>query len=68
MDPSTREEFSVNQPGEILLRGPNVMKGYFGKSSESEQAFEDGWFKTGNLDILGLFSFENFVGKLFQIF
>ena len=44
---STRAEVSTNKSGEILLRGPNVMKGYFGKASASEKAFENGWFKTG---------------------
>lgn len=35
--------------GEICARGPMIFKGYYKRKEETEEAFEDGWFKTGDL-------------------
>src|SRR4051794_5354105 len=39
----------LGEVGEIAVRGPNVMKGYWGKPEETSQAIPDGWFRTGDL-------------------
>ncbi|NGN62324.1 long-chain fatty acid--CoA ligase [Streptomyces sp. A7024] len=38
----------VGEPGEVLVRGPHVMPGYWGLPEESAAAFADGWFRTGD--------------------
>jgi long-chain acyl-CoA synthetase len=35
--------------GEIVIRGPNVMKGYFGREAETAQALRGGWFHSGDI-------------------
>jgi long-chain acyl-CoA synthetase len=42
-------EMPVGEPGEIVLRGPNIFKGYFKNPKETEKAFASGWFHTGDI-------------------
>jgi long-chain acyl-CoA synthetase len=39
----------IAEDGEILVRGPSVFKQYWNKPKETQEAFVDGWFKTGDI-------------------
>jgi malonyl-CoA/methylmalonyl-CoA synthetase len=49
VDPETHQDLKPGQTGEIWLKGPNVTPGYWRKPEETAMAFEQGWFKTGDL-------------------
>ena len=42
-------EVAKGEPGELCVRGPLVMRGYWNKPAETEEAFEQGWLHTGDV-------------------
>jgi len=42
-------ELKIAPDGEILTRGPHVMKGYYKKPEENREIFAEGWLKTGDI-------------------
>jgi long-chain acyl-CoA synthetase len=49
LDPETGQPVETGQPGEILIRGPQVMQGYFNKPEETAHALANGWMHTGDI-------------------
>ncbi len=43
------EDLPLGKVGELLVRGPNVVRGYWQKPEATAQTFVDGWLKTGDL-------------------
>jgi long-chain acyl-CoA synthetase len=57
--PLPNVEVRIAEDGEVLVRGPSVFQQYWNKPAETQEAFMDGWFKTGdigNLDADGFLS------------
>src|SRR5882672_3546856 len=57
--PLPNVEVRIADDGEVLVRGPSVFRGYWNRPQETQDAFVDGWFKTGdvgNLDSEGYLS------------
>jgi len=40
---------ATGEVGEICIRGPNVMLGYWGRPDETAAAIQDGWFHSGDI-------------------
>jgi len=49
LDMETHEEVPVGEVGEIAVKGPQVMKGYWNNPEETENTFKNGWLLTGDL-------------------
>lgn len=45
-------ELPAGQPGELIVRGPQVMKGYLNRPDDSREALRNGWLYTGDLAVM----------------
>jgi long-chain acyl-CoA synthetase len=45
------KDVELGDPGEIVVRGPNVFAGYWRREEETDRAFVEGWFRTGDVAV-----------------
>jgi long-chain acyl-CoA synthetase len=61
VNPETLEELEIGEIGDILIRGPQVMKGYWNRPEATKKDIVNGWLRTGDLgrmDEMGYFYIE----------
>jgi long-chain acyl-CoA synthetase len=61
-------EIKINNPdkdgiGEVFAKGTNIMLGYYKNQKMTEEVFEDGWFKTGDLGYIDKDGFLHISGR-----
>lgn len=49
VDPETGSPAEPDKDGLLLVKGPNLMKGYLNQPDKTAQAFKDGWYVTGDI-------------------
>ena len=54
----------IGEPGEICIRGPNVMQGYFNQPLENEKTFTpDGYMRTGDIGVMDIKGYTKIVDR-----
>lgn len=60
----TGRALASGQHGEIMLRGPNMSRGYYNDEAATQAAFRNGWFRTGDLGYLDADGYLFIVGRI----
>jgi long-chain acyl-CoA synthetase len=52
VDPDTGTDLMAGEAGELVIRGPQVMKAYWKRPEETAMAMAGGWFHTGDIALM----------------
>ncbi len=63
VDLDTGKERGTNQPGMLLITGPNVMAGYLNRSDLTAEVLRDGWYVTGDVAVIDDDGFIQITGR-----
>ncbi|MEX0714809.1 MAG: AMP-binding protein [Pirellulales bacterium] len=61
--PETGEDLGRNQPGMLLISGPNVMRGYLDQPEMTAKVVRDGWYETGDIAVIDDDGFIRITGR-----
>jgi long-chain acyl-CoA synthetase len=61
-------ELKIAADGELLARGPNLMRGYHNNQAATREVIKNGWFKTGDLAQIDKEGFVKIVGRKKELF
>lgn len=64
VDPDSGAELGVDEPGMLLVKGPNVMPGYLNKPEKTAEVLRDGWYTTGDIALIDRDGFIKITGRL----
>jgi acyl-[acyl-carrier-protein]-phospholipid O-acyltransferase / long-chain-fatty-acid--[acyl-carrier-protein] ligase len=64
VDTETGQSLPIDSPGMLLVKGPNVMKGYLGQPEETSRVMRDGWYVTGDIAQIDADGFIYITGRL----
>ncbi len=64
VSPDSGQPMPPGQPGLLLVRGPNIMRGYLGQPEKTAEVFRDGWYVTGDIAALDEDGFLQITGRL----
>lgn len=57
-------QVKISEEGEVLVKGENVMVGYYHNEEENKRAFADGWFRTGDLGQIDEYGALHITGRI----
>jgi long-chain acyl-CoA synthetase len=49
LNPETGQPVAIGEVGEMVVKGPNIMQGYWKREEETKATFRNGWMRTGDL-------------------
>jgi long-chain acyl-CoA synthetase len=64
VSPETGADVAPGEPGELWVRGPQVMRGYWKKPDETAAVFDGDWFKTGDIVQIDTDGFVTIVDRI----
>ena len=68
INPLTGDDLPPNTPGELMIRGDNVMKGYYKDPESTQNTLEpDGWMHTGDMGYLDADGFVFVTGRIKEL-